>query len=725
MKYITLIPFICLIFSYLEAQNTHQEQVYLHLNSADVIVGENLHFSAFSYSQKSRNLSKLSCLVYVELLNQKGSPAIQTKVKLENGRGAGSFFLPADLPTGTYHLVAYTRWMRNFEAYFHTPITVINPYKKPNKSLITNDLKVNFYPESGQVLQNTSNQILISVQNYQTQKIHGKIINNINDVVLSNLNFDEFGFCRINLNYDSAVNYRLMLDYQHNFQFFDLPKAEKASKITVVEKENTFEIQLQNQSKKTTGELELFASNQTLKTLKTDLNATHQISKNDLPNGLLGVRLNVDNQIENERLFWHSDLETHQKILPEKSKTSLVKFELDIPKDATISVSIKRAYGNNIAPSWQDYLWLSELETDLNLSKIRKYDKVLIDNILIASRHHKRINTLSKIKHYPEYQYGVIQGQIVAWQPHKPTAIALSFKDIQTGIVASAIDLSGQFYIRYDPDFASEEAIISVMDSSNYSSRIKIEPEFYSNYSDLPNLPLFLDSVSIMQIIERSTNNQIQNAYYQADKIEKGTIFSDKISGFTTYFLDDFTRFPSIRDTFIEYVLEVSVSKNKRNFDLKINSKNIDYTDKIDAPVLLLIDGILTDSEQILTIPSASVKRIDVLNERFFMDGILFNGILSLTTFQKNALNIRPLGETLKLTSIQNRLSEIIVTSIKNKRTPCRQDLLYWNPNIRTQTDKTLLQFETSEVAGKYEIRVEGTTENGQIVSQSYWFTVK
>ena len=67
-------------------------------------------------------------MAYVEVLDAANRPVLQGKVALKQAAGQGSFVLPAALAAGSYTVRAYTSWMKNFspEAYFHSPVTVIN-----------------------------------------------------------------------------------------------------------------------------------------------------------------------------------------------------------------------------------------------------------------------------------------------------------------------------------------------------------------------------------------------------------------------------------------------------------------------------------------------------------------------------------------------------------------------------------------------------------------------
>ena len=46
--------------------------------------------------------------------------------------GQGDFFLPADVVSGNYKIIAYTQWMKNGidQHYFQSNIVIINPMQK-------------------------------------------------------------------------------------------------------------------------------------------------------------------------------------------------------------------------------------------------------------------------------------------------------------------------------------------------------------------------------------------------------------------------------------------------------------------------------------------------------------------------------------------------------------------------------------------------------------------
>jgi hypothetical protein len=111
-----------------------EESLMLHLNTTFFLTGETLHFKIYCLDKNSSGkISQLSSVAYVELVGEDQQPLTQMKVRLEKGVGHGDFFFPGNIPSGNYMLIAYTKWMRNFDEklFFHTTITVINPLIRP------------------------------------------------------------------------------------------------------------------------------------------------------------------------------------------------------------------------------------------------------------------------------------------------------------------------------------------------------------------------------------------------------------------------------------------------------------------------------------------------------------------------------------------------------------------------------------------------------------------
>jgi hypothetical protein len=112
------------------------EKVYLHLDKPYYSVGDTIWFKAYVTIDK-HTLTSLSKIVYVDVISSHDSLVTTAKLHLINGIAWGSIALPQSMfKQGSYHLVAYTNWMRNSDpAYFFNK--VISVGNVIDKELIT------------------------------------------------------------------------------------------------------------------------------------------------------------------------------------------------------------------------------------------------------------------------------------------------------------------------------------------------------------------------------------------------------------------------------------------------------------------------------------------------------------------------------------------------------------------------------------------------------------
>lgn len=101
------------------------EKVYLHFDKPYYAVGDTIWFKSYLTSQ--HQLSKLSKVVYVEMLTSKDSLIRTVMVPIENGTGSGTIVLdPLSYRQDNYRIRAYTKYMMNFDPdfFFNKNITV-------------------------------------------------------------------------------------------------------------------------------------------------------------------------------------------------------------------------------------------------------------------------------------------------------------------------------------------------------------------------------------------------------------------------------------------------------------------------------------------------------------------------------------------------------------------------------------------------------------------------
>jgi hypothetical protein len=105
-----------------------QENVYLQFDKPYYASGNDIWFKAYITAGSNHQLSGISGVLNVELINDRDSVEQWLKLPVVSGLTWGDFILPDTLKEGNYHIRAYTNWMRNAgEAYFFDKsITISN-----------------------------------------------------------------------------------------------------------------------------------------------------------------------------------------------------------------------------------------------------------------------------------------------------------------------------------------------------------------------------------------------------------------------------------------------------------------------------------------------------------------------------------------------------------------------------------------------------------------------
>ena len=119
--------------------NVYREKLHLFTDRSVYAAGETMRFRLHNQSHHLLKENSWSKVVYLELISSYLTSVAQGKYTLKPDGASGQLTIPDTLATGVYHLIAYTKWMRNFSSseYFHLPLVVISPQKIPASELTT------------------------------------------------------------------------------------------------------------------------------------------------------------------------------------------------------------------------------------------------------------------------------------------------------------------------------------------------------------------------------------------------------------------------------------------------------------------------------------------------------------------------------------------------------------------------------------------------------------
>ncbi len=715
------------------AQNV-QEDVYLHTNTSTIISGESVHYSAYVISKQTGKPSPLSQILYVELINEDGRVAHQSKVLLKNGRGSGDIFISSTYRTGAYLLIAYTRWMKNFETYFETPLVVINPFETIAISKEdTTEWSMDFQSAKAGIVSGIPNQIHYQVKG--GMNFTGKVISE-DGTQLVEFKPETHGMGSFEITPSDGQKLQAVLeDEDGQFYFFDLPKTQKQGSLFNVTIGNVA-LQLVVQSADENFEGTLLTQNngdtiyQQLVVGGTQL----PVPKRTFTPGLNVISLlDTEGEVVDQQMYYQeTEMDDNEQEITKYARRQNVSIPNEIPS-GSYSVSVKKAndWYRDLRSTSKNHFWLTRNIENYHLypQLINGYDARVINLILAMAQPKTGINPTS-IRFLPEFRGEMIEGRITQpdGKPIQETTIAYSnMGNNQLSFAKS--DSLGNFLLNAFPVTEPTEANLSALNLTGYN--LKMEDNFLSTKPAFNAPEVALDSLVIQEIAQASINSQIENAYFDVKKdIESNAkVFPESFSQYDFHYeLDDYTRFKTLKETLIEYVLTVGSRTRKGKDVMIVRSQDPDNSVRRDP--LILLDGIPVGNEEIMTFSPYRVKSIDIIANRVYYGPIVFDGVVSLETFNGDLhefqLDESSLSFTMQgLEPRKNYTYPSYGQQDSNSRLPDRREQLFWNPQVEISDQQLTLDFTTSDLCGRYEISIEGFTSEGQPFSSRQMIEVE
>ncbi|MCC5928583.1 MAG: Plug domain-containing protein [Cyclobacteriaceae bacterium] len=262
---------------------------------------------------------------------------------------------------------------------------------------------------------------------------------------------------------------------------------------------------------------------------------------------------------------------------------------------------------------------------------------------------------------------------------------------------------------------------------------MKLEPIqlFCQLKSSFKSTPFLIDSTWSDLILEFSRNMQVKNAYAAHSRINKAQEFYDSIPFYGTpdhrYILDEYTRFPVMEEVLREYVPSVIVRKRRDEFYFRLT----DYVDKgfFKESPLMMVDGVPVGSaNQIMDINPLRIRRIDVVNRRYFLGNADFSGILSLWSYEGDLAGVKLDANVLQIDVPGNQPSPLYhwpdYTMPAENSVPDLRNTLYWDCGEWKNETETL-HFFTGDQKGMYKLSVWHVMSNGSVKYMEDFFVVR
>ncbi len=213
------------------------EKAYLHFDKPYYAAGDTIYFKAYVTTGGEHQLSNLSGVLHVDLINANNKIDQSIKLQLDSGVTWGDFALPDSLPKGNYRIRAYTRLMGNGgeDGYFDQTIAVcsirndkISESMSVRKTAGSTKPETRFLPESGSLVTGINAKIAFKAigTNGAGINVKGVIVDGADKEVCTFASI-HLGMGYFYLDPKEGQTYRAKISYPNGIEdMVDLPAAE-------------------------------------------------------------------------------------------------------------------------------------------------------------------------------------------------------------------------------------------------------------------------------------------------------------------------------------------------------------------------------------------------------------------------------------------------------------------------------------------------------------------
>lgn len=197
-----------------------------------------------------------------------------------------------------------------------------------------------------------------------------------------------------------------------------------------------------------------------------------------------------------------------------------------------------------------------------------------------------------------------------------------------------------------------------------------------------------------------------------------------------SYRLDEYVRFQTVEQTFIEFIMGVLIRKigNQPRFCVRKEEKQ----GFNDGNTLVLLDGIpLADHQILIDYNPYRISRIDIYQGTYVFGNRMYEGMIAFYTPRHRFPDLRlPGGAQLldyKGTAAVENMEGAAYPSdnLRASRLPDFRHTLYWNPSLKNVPPEMELDCYASDFEGSYLITVEGLSPDGQPVCGRHLIHIK
>jgi len=759
-----------------------EEKIYLHTDRSYYLCGDILWFKAYIEDAKNNEPLSLSKVAYVELLNSSQDPVLQAKINIVNGNGSGSFILPTSMASGNYEIRAYTNWMKNDSVihFFRKAVTIVNTTKNLDPSIVNRPPKyfAQFFPEGGNLVNGLKSLVAFKVNDNSGKGVDadGLIVDQSNDTI-AHFQTTKYGMGNLYFTPEAGKDYKAIISLKDSTKITKaLPTAfDKGYVMHVADAGSSLNITVTSAGQSSNGLYIIAETNRSIDFSQSlqlnNGNAIFSINKNVFKDGIAEITLfNENRQPLCERLFFKRpqnklviNAKTDKQTYTKRNQVNIeiaTSNQVEKLLQGNLSASVYRLDGLHQPQEGNifTYLWLaSDLkgfieDPEYYFKNENAATNEALDNLLLtqgwrAFNWDNIFNQPASFAYIPENQSHIITGKITNEATGKPVqgvVVYLSVPGRRVQLYGCKSNVDGIVHFEMKDFYGPSQIVLQTDTKKDSIYHLQIFSPFSEEFSNVSLPALTVSENNRENLEDENLHMEISNAYHSGEMQKLAAISIDTLpfyyKPYTTYLLDNYTRFTTMEEVLREYVLELNVSRRDKNYHIKtFNAPGYALLNQqpsqrmFDNDPLVLLDGVpVFDINKIIAYDPLKVQKLEIVASRYIWGPIVADGIASFTTYKGDlpGYSLNPHDVILDYDGLQKQRIFYSPDYSNEKaiqsRIPDFRDVLYWSPDVNTDANgKGKISFYTGDIPGKYLVEVQGISANGDAGSTSIIFDVQ
>ena len=336
----------------------------------------------------------------------------------------------------------------------------------------------------------------------------------------------------------------------------------------------------------------------------------------------------------------------------------------------------------------------------------------------------------------PELRGELIIGKVVNKSSGEAMAgrqVVFSLPGDQYILDIAQTDQSGTFYFNINSEVATADAVLQVLGDDKDEFDILIDEQSTPDTGELDFPDFTLDKSLETKILERSIHNQIENSYasVKSDTISRP---EEQLPFYRNYqqrfFLDDYTRFNTLRETMVEIIDNAWIDENDGDPIFGVRPME-GYLDVGGLKPMVFVDGLfIQDHKDVVDYNSKEIRRISISRDRYMVGPKVYQGLLAIETKAGDFHDVFYRGFLVNNTISRPKARRSYFfqehgNAGKTARIPDFRYQLYWEPYLKIEQEQQNITFYTSDISGEFELELKGYTARGRAVSLRQRLKVK